>query len=302
MLRSSCLKSFVTKNIVGEQYYRPLRPHFGLKHPMPNGAKNWTITLNNYVTPCLEFDSEHMQYLICGEEVGKEGTPHLQGYVQFKKRKTLSKVKDFFVGAHLEIARGKPEQNVTYCSKDGKYHDHGVCSKGQGARNDLNDIKEIIDEGGTWNDIRDSHYSHSIRYRRALLEDIEDRKSHRTWATELHIHWGDTGTGKSRNCAESFPNAYWKTRGPWWDGYEGQEIVIIDEFYGWLPFSDFQRMCDRYPWSVPVKGGFRKFLAKQVHVTCNVPWTDWWPNIESSRVVKSIERRITSCKEYKLLK
>jgi len=264
-------------------------------------AKNWTITLNNFTEPCLHFDSEEMGYLICGEEKGEKGTPHLQGYVQFKKKKRLSQVKDFFVGAHLEVARGKPQQNVTYCSKDGKWHDHGKCNAGQGARNDLNGIKELIDAGKPAGDIREEYYGTFIRYRKSLLQDIEDRKPDRSWPTELHIYWGDTGTGKSRKCYEQFPKAYWKTRGEWWDGYEGQETVIIDEFYGWIKFSDFLRICDRYPLSVPVKGGFRKFLAKKVICTSNLPWQEWWPNLDRDRIVPAIARRITTVTNFKSL-
>jgi hypothetical protein len=41
--------------------------------------------------------------------------------------------------------------------------------------------------------------------------------------------------------AEAGPEAYWITKpnGPraFWDGYDGQENVVIDEFYGWLPHT-----------------------------------------------------------------
>jgi len=264
-------------------------------------AKNWCITLNNYTDECLHYDSETMNYLICGLEVGEKGTKHIQGYVQLKKQMRLTQVKDLFVGAHLEVARGKPEANVNYCSKEQRWHDHGVLQKGQGARNDLLHVKELIDGGKSESTIREEAYGTYIRYHKSIVHDIEFVRAHRSWCTKLYIHWGDTGTGKSKYCAENFPNAYWKSRGDWWDGYEGHEIVIIDEFYGWMPISMLLRAADRYPMQVPIKGGFRKFVAKEIHVTSNREWKEWWPNVTNQRVLDAFERRITESKQYRKL-
>jgi len=51
------------------------------------------------------------------EEVGDEGTPHLQGYLEFAKR-----LRAFSLGLpkqiHWEIAKGTRAKNIAYCSKD----------------------------------------------------------------------------------------------------------------------------------------------------------------------------------------
>lgn len=267
--------------------------------PQTMQGKHWCITLNNPESECLNYDESIMDFLICGTEKGEKGTKHLQGYVQFKKKKKITAVKKIWPRAHLEIAKGKPDQNVAYCSKECHVHDHGTLQAGQGTRNDLNELKLLIDAGSTWNTIRESNYSASIRYQRALKQDLRDRRIHRSWETTLHIHWGDTGTGKSRFCHESFPEAYWKTRGEWWDGYEGQSIVIIDEFYGWLPIGDLLRLSDRYPMQVPIKGGFEKFVAKEIHITSNKHYSEWWPNVTNPRVLAAFERRVGDrCREY----
>lgn len=256
-------------------------------------AKNWTITLNNYTDAdaCLQYDTEQMSYLICGKEVGENGTPHLQGYVQLKKRLRFTQVSDMFPGAHLEVARGRPKQNQEYCSKDGNFHEHGVLKGGSGTRNDLNDIKKLIDEGCTRNDIREQHYSAYMRYNRQINQDIEDCRADRDFATEVFILWGATGVGKSRWCAQSYPEAFWKTRGPWWDGYEGQETVVVDEFYGWIPFDFLLRLCDRYPMRVEVKGGTRKFVSRRIVFTSNKSPEEWYEGIEE-RYLAAFRRRI----------
>lgn len=265
---------------------------------MPPRGKNWCLTINNPEEECAGFDEIIMQYLICGIEVGEKGTRHIQGYVQFKDRQTLGTVKSIWPRAHLEIARGSPEKNVLYCSKEGKSHEHGECLKGQGARSDLDDIKQLIDLGAGLADIRDSNYGSYIRYNRSIIADREFVIPNRSWPTELHIRWGASGTGKSRYCADTYPDAYWKTRGEWWDGYDGHETVVIDDFYGWLKFDDILRLCDRYPLRTPYKGGFKKFVAKRIIITSNVNYRDWFPNITNEELWRAFERRITSCIEF----
>ena len=91
---------------------------------------------------------------------------------------------------------------------------------------------------------------------------------------------GRTGIGKSRYCAENYPNAFWKRKGDWWDGYDGHDIVIIDEFYGWLPLDTMLGLMDRYPLMVDTKGSAVEFQAKTLCITSNITWDKWydWKN------------------------
>ncbi|AXH78189.1 MAG: putative viral replication protein [Cressdnaviricota sp.] len=81
----------------------------------------WCFTLNNYtnedissIVPIIEHDCK---YAIVAREVGEQGTPHLQGYVEFKtKCRPLSKFNN--VRIHWEKCKGNRAQNTDYCSKD----------------------------------------------------------------------------------------------------------------------------------------------------------------------------------------
>ncbi len=98
-----------------------------------NPAKNWAFTINNYVDDDAEkldfiFSQGHANYLVYGFEVGEEGTPHIQGYVQFKKRLRFNQVKQMVGGrAHLdeEYQNSTPVANQTYCKKDGNFREFG---------------------------------------------------------------------------------------------------------------------------------------------------------------------------------
>lgn len=84
-------------------------------------AKNWCFTINNYqsvdeVKLDTMFDHGHFNYIIYGKEMASTGTPHLQGYVQFKKRLRLNQVRQIISPrAYLEVSRGHPEMAARYC-------------------------------------------------------------------------------------------------------------------------------------------------------------------------------------------
>lgn len=86
-----------------------------------SGAKNWVFTLNNYsqtdeIKLDTMFDHGHFQYLCYGREIGESETPHLQGFVQLKKKLRMAQVKALIGGrAHLEVARGHPRFASDYC-------------------------------------------------------------------------------------------------------------------------------------------------------------------------------------------
>jgi len=94
---------------------------------MTGRARGWTITLNNYNEEEWNMINEnaqlHSEKFIFGKEVGKSGTPHIQGYVYFKNPKDMKSVKKVLDNQrlHLEVAKGNTKQNMDYCSKDGDY-------------------------------------------------------------------------------------------------------------------------------------------------------------------------------------
>lgn len=92
---------------------------------MPKTLRKCCFTSNNYTN--LEYVKiieicETRNYLYCiGEEVGEQGTKHLQGYLEFKSPKTFATLKKLLPKAHIEKAKGSRKQNLTYCKKDGKW-------------------------------------------------------------------------------------------------------------------------------------------------------------------------------------
>lgn len=90
----------------------------------PTNSKRWCFTINNYTE--IEYEnlktalSDAGMYII-GKEVGKEETPHLQGYINFNKKMLLTGCKKINDRAHWEKCKGSEEDNIKYCTKDGNY-------------------------------------------------------------------------------------------------------------------------------------------------------------------------------------
>lgn len=88
-------------------------------------CRRWCFTLNNPLPGSLEllvkqFGERGAKYVI-GREIGEEGTPHLQGYVNFNGLIRFSTLKRQWPRCHWEAARGSEQQNIKYCSKDGGF-------------------------------------------------------------------------------------------------------------------------------------------------------------------------------------
>lgn len=268
---------------------------------MGTQARRWCFTLNNpRADETIEPDWtgwEDLRFGIYQAERGEAGTPHYQGYLAFTTPKRLGAVRRLIERAHWEPARGTEQQNIDYCTKDISRLD-GPWTMGerggQGKRNDLADVKQLLDGGGTADDIAQSHFGVWLRYRESLHVYQRLHGQSRNWQTDLIVICGPPGSGKSRlahNIAEH--DAFWFAGGNWWDGYHGQRCVVIDEFSGGIPWHLFLRLADRYPLSVEVKGGTREFVPHSIIITSNRRPEEWYSQEKFGHLLQALYRRIS---------
>ncbi len=250
-------------------------------------------------------------------EIGIEGTPHLQGYVFFGNRKKGTTVSNLFQGApHLEVREGthseakhynmKPiEGCVCHHCRDAvklegpwEYGDDSNIPEGQGHRSDLETIKRKLDEGVAETVIADEHFSQWTRYHKAFREYKRIKSNPRRWEMEIITLVGDTGTGKTRWAYDNYPGLYSvphkKDSGCYWDGYDNQPVVLVDEMYGHR-FSYGFLLCltDRYTHYVPFHGGNANFSSKTIIFTSNSHPRDWFDAIKFPWALGPLQRRFT---------
>lgn len=127
--------------------------------------RNWCFTLHDVKVGKLLKTKEWLidakaNYIIFQNEIAPTtGKEHLQGYVEFEDKITLSTVKKRMVtnSVHLEPRIGTQEQAITYCKKsetaikDTLYE--GGKPKRQGNRSDLDGIYEAIENRSTCKEI-----------------------------------------------------------------------------------------------------------------------------------------------------
>jgi hypothetical protein len=96
------------------------------------------------------------------------------------------------------------------------------------------------------------------------------------------VYWGPSGTGKSRRAwHEASLEAYPKDPlTKFWDGYQGQKNVVIDEFRGGVSIGHVLRWFDRYPVNIEIKGAAVTLRAETIWITSNIPPQDWYPDLD----------------------
>jgi len=108
---------------------------------------------------------------------------------------------------------------------------------------------------------------------------------------------GPSGTGKSHAAFGAFGTeapAYSKIpTTKWWDGYQGEENVIIDEFRGAVSIALLLRWLDPagYPLTLEVKGGGCVAKFKNVILTSNLHPLEWYPELDNA-TKQALLRRI----------
>ena len=254
------------------------------------------------------WESGLFSFLFAGLEVGESGTPHLQGYCEVKTPPLkFNRLKRFplFVGAHIEKRKGSVRQAVDYCAKDGNVViEYGATSKKQGHRQDLSDLTETIKSGATIAEIFEKHpeciykFSKGISVARNAMIKPRDHNLEKI----VHIYFGESGTGKTRYAVEKHPGAHLQKPGmkDWWDGYEGQKVVILDEYRSQFQFGTLLGLLDRYNEKVQFKGGSCNLVADKIIITMPVHPKFLYPNLENNRDgrMKQLIRRIAKIYKF----
>lgn len=172
---------------------------------------------------------------------------------------------------------------------------------GQGKRSDIREFQEYIRSAQpTWEELCEKFpglvWSSPKAANQAYVRLTKPRK----WATRCTFIFGAPGTGKSAAAAQLFPDAYWLTAGApqWYDSYDKHETVVVDEFTPdvFVP-TDFNRVVDRTPYQVPVKGGFTQFLAKRVIYISNYPLEEFKKKIRPGGWA-ALTRRVDNCLNF----
>lgn len=257
-------------------------------------AKSWRFTLNNWTeaefTNITHWDVHRMAV---AKEVGEEGTPHLQGLVTFTRTFRLAALKKLLSRAHWEPAL---VHDWNYEHKDGTEVFH-VDNRRQGKRRDLDSTHEAAAAKKT---VRAFVVEQKPSYQSLrLFERLTDVLSDPRPIQPIDVRWyyGPTGSGKTRGVYDEFPTCYSVLSYKWWDGYVGQETVLVDDIRpDWCTFGQLLRLTDRYPFRVEYKGGSREALFTRIIFTAPLHPADLFAACGED--IQQLLRRIGCIRRY----
>jgi len=269
-------------------------------------SRSFCFTLNNYTeTDTLEIsevcaNEEKMRYLIYGKEVGERGTKHLQGYMELKspcKITTIKKLGLCFGQMHLETRRGSRNQARDYCKKsDQNPFEFGDWdSGGQGSRTDLKKLKTFIDNNPSVEAVYDAGYTRELLYYprgiQTLIEISEKKKTREFRKLDVEVIYGAAGAGKTRSVTEKEKDlfiAQVDKGGFHFNGYDGERAILIDDFEGWIQYTDLLRILDGHQYRVNIKGAHRYAQWTKVYITSNHSPEKWY----KTGLTPALKRRI----------
>lgn len=254
----------------------------------------------SFVFTCFNMDFEDViksldyQYLVFGRELCPTTLRmHLQGYLYFKSARTFVSLQKKLPGVHLEIAKGPPSANLKYCTKEGDYEEFGTPPKDpkdQGIKEKERwALARQNAERGLLEDVPDDIY---IRYYRTLKEIKKDhmvKPDDADNVTGIWI-WGPAGAGKSRYARDRYPDSYFKLANKWWDGYQEEISVIIDDLdpNHKVLGHHLKIWGDRYAFLAETKGGAMMIRPQKIVITSQYPPEQIW---DDAQTLAAIRRR-----------
>lgn len=280
-------------------------------------AKHWCWTLypdDEYeeeawlsatLAPPVNFwDPDKMEFLVYSvERCATSGRVHLQGFLSLKSKVRASGVKKLLRDntIHLEMAAGTPKQAADYCRKSDTHitgpYQWGVCPDKRGKKSATARAIEDIKAGKALSEVAKSNPDAWVRSHRGLvsLAGYVSRPTEPWRQVTTTILWGPKRTNKTRTAMSSLcadgrvPFTMPLSDGFWFDGYEGEDTIVIDDFYGQIKFSDMLRLVDGYYVQIPIKGGFTWAKWKKVFITSNTHPDQWWSSSRSAIPQASME-------------
>ncbi|ALE29539.1 replication associated protein [Lake Sarah-associated circular molecule 3] len=228
------------------------------------------------------------------EKCPQTGNIHLQGYIEFKDQIRGNTVQKLMNVPGLHLSRvDYPEKARAYCMKlDTRYaepQEYGKYKKEQGARNDLKAMGDMVLAGATHIQIYDAYPGQYIRYYKAIdrlrqIYALDKPNRLKIGRMECILFYGRPGTGKTTQAKEyaaHIKQAYWEipianSGTLWFDGYNAEPCVIIDDFSGKINLDAALRIFDQGEVQVPVKGGHVWWCPKTIIITSNVHPSNWY--------------------------
>lgn len=271
--------------------------------------RKYQLTINNP----LEHDFSHevikstlstftgcLYWCLC-DEIGEQGTPHTHVYALFRNPVEFDTIHRRFYGAHIEPVRGSNQENRDYIRKEGRYlndpkhetnlpdtfEESGELPPETTRRETQSaEVLEMIRSGASNEEILSAFptqmtHLKSIDSTRQTLLEAEYRNRFRS--LKVYYLFGKTGVGKTRFVMEKYgyDKVYRVTNYAHpFDSYQGQPVILFEEFRSDLPLKDMLKYLDGYPLMLPCRYGDKAACYETVYLVSNIAFNQQYPRIQ----------------------
>lgn len=240
---------------------------------------------------------------VVARELHESGDPHLHAYVKYKTKIRTKDAAAFFkfktYKGNYQTARN-PLAIAKYCKKDGDFIEDGiVINAKKKAREDKRSYvgHKLVIENAKLTDLVKEHPEFIFGYER-LKNDIQAYRMDIEPMTDYYprtCYWitGDPGIGKSRYVREQHPGCYNKPQNKWWNGYNGEDVVLLDDLDSKEMGHLLKIWGDNYSYISEVKNGQVKPRYTKMYITSNYRPHELWK--DDAQMCAAIERRFKLC-------
>lgn len=293
-------------------------------------SRKWQITINNPLEKGFDHEKikdtlnkfSGMLYWCMSDEVGlEERTPHTHIFMALGSATRFSTIKNRFPGAHIEMANGTSAENRDYIFKIGKYekdrkketniedsHEEfgELPQERQGARNDLADLYDMIKSGMSNYEILECapQYLFSVDKLERARQVVKEKEYANKWRDLVVTYvFGKSGLGKTRSVMDmyGYENVYRVTdyMHPF-DNYQGQEVIVFDEFRSQLSIVEMLNYLDGYPIMLPCRYSNKPACFTKVYIISNIGLEEQYTSTqrEQYETWKAFTRRIEKVIQY----
>ena len=287
-------------------------------------SRKYLLTINNPIEKGFtheqiknNLESLKIEYWCLCDEIGLEDkTPHTHIFLYAKNAIMFSTIKTRFYHAHIDNAKGSCQQNRDYIRKEGissnsikketnlidTFEEFGIMpiEKSGSQENISSQVLQMIQNG--CNNIEIIEEFPSFMTKTAHLDKMRQTYREKEFANkfrELEVTYifGETETGKTRYVMEKYgyESVYTVTNYEHpFDSYEGQDIILFDEFRSSLPLSDMLQYLHGHPCRLPARYTDRQACYTKVYLISNIPFEKQYPKESDPNSIAAFRRRINT--------
>ncbi|AYP28905.1 MAG: helicase [Zuhalvirus cruti] len=256
----------------------------------------WAVTCGIDVWAVPQTPPQRVRYIRGQQEIG-EGTGYHHWQLAFHTDKlTETAARRLIPSAHWEPMKCKEYEDYVWkeaTAVPGTQFELGTRVMNRNSKTDWAMVRADAMSGNFAN-IPDDVFIRCYSNIKKVKLDYE--KPSARGPVDIRLFLGPSGTGKTHAAFGAFgtEESYVKTpTTKWWDGYQGESKVIVDEFRGQVSVGLLLKWLDPagYPLSLETKGGGCVAKYNEVILTSNIHPREWYPDLDGT-TLEALYRRI----------